>query len=103
MLSTSRRGRRSTRSSRRRRGADETSSYATLTATVCASSVCPPERIAPPRSSSGHMRISTLRTAVLAFVVIAHPLPAAAQVDQQRAQEYFKEAREICEREGGRL
>jgi len=49
------------------------------------------------------MRISTLRTAVLAFVVIAHPLPAAAQVDQQRAQEYFKEARALCERDGGRL
>lgn len=28
---------------------------------------------------------------------------AAAQVDQQRAQEYFKEARTLCERDAGRL
>ena len=28
---------------------------------------------------------------------------ADAQVDQQRAQEYFKEARALCERDGGRL
>jgi hypothetical protein len=39
----------------------------------------------------------------LACVVIGHPLPAAAQVDEQRAQEYFKEARALCERDGGRL
>ena len=30
-------------------------------------------------------------------------VPAAAQVDQQRAQEYFKEAQALCERDGGRL
>jgi hypothetical protein len=29
--------------------------------------------------------------------------PAMAQVDQQRAQEFFKEARALCERDGGRL
>jgi hypothetical protein len=29
--------------------------------------------------------------------------PAVAQVDQQRAQEYFKEAQALCERDGGRL
>ena len=29
--------------------------------------------------------------------------PAAAQVDQQRAQEFFKEAQALCERDGGRL
>jgi hypothetical protein len=29
--------------------------------------------------------------------------PAVAQVDQQRAQEYFKEAQMLCERDGGRL
>lgn len=29
--------------------------------------------------------------------------PAVAQVDQQRAQEFFKEVRELCERDGGRL
>jgi hypothetical protein len=39
------------------------------------------------------MRISAFCTAVLAYVVIGHAPPAAAQVDQQRAQEYFKEAR----------
>src|SRR5205809_360397 len=38
------------------------------------------------------MRISALGTAILAYVAIGHALPAAAQVDQQRAQEYFKEA-----------
>ena len=30
-------------------------------------------------------------------------LTAVAQVDQQRAQEYFKEAQALCERDGGRL
>jgi anti-sigma regulatory factor (Ser/Thr protein kinase) len=39
----------------------------------------------------------------LAYVVIGHAPPAAAQVDQQRAQEYFKEAQALCERDGGRL
>src|SRR5262245_65406096 len=29
--------------------------------------------------------------------------PAAAQVDQQRAEGYFKEAATICQRDGGRL
>jgi hypothetical protein len=36
-------------------------------------------------------------------VVVGHPPPAVAQVDQQRAQEYFKEAHALCERDGGRL
>ena len=45
------------------------------------------------------MRTSALRTAVLTCVVVGHPPPAAAQVDQQRAQEYFKEAQALCERE----
>jgi hypothetical protein len=49
------------------------------------------------------MRISAFCTAILAYVVIGHTLPAAAQVDEQRAQEYFKEARALCERDGGRL
>ena len=49
------------------------------------------------------MRISAFCTAVLAYVVIGHAPPAAAQVDQQRAQEYFKEAQALCERDGGRL
>ena len=49
------------------------------------------------------MRIPAFRTAVLACVVTGHPPPAIAQVDQQRAQEYFKEAQALCERDGGRL
>jgi hypothetical protein len=49
------------------------------------------------------MRIPAFCRAILACVVIGHPLPAAAQVDEQRAQEYFKEARALCERDGGRL
>ena len=49
------------------------------------------------------MRMPVLCTAVLAYVVVGHPLPAVAQVDQQLAQEYFKEARALCERDGGRL
>jgi hypothetical protein len=49
------------------------------------------------------MRISACCTAILAWMVIGHPLQAAAQVDQQRAQEYFKEAQALCERDGGKL
>jgi len=37
------------------------------------------------------------------LVFVARALPALAQVDQQRAQEYFKEVQALCEREGGRL
>ena len=49
------------------------------------------------------MRISAFRAAVLTCVVMGHPPPAVAQVDQQRAEEYFKEAQALCERDGGRL
>lgn len=49
------------------------------------------------------MRISASCTAILAYVVIGHPSPAVAQVDQQRAQQFFKEAQALCERDGGRL
>jgi hypothetical protein len=49
------------------------------------------------------MRTPALCTAILAYLVMGHPPPAAAQVDQQRAQEYFKEAQALCERDGGRL
>ena len=49
------------------------------------------------------MRTPALSTAVLTCVVAGYPMPAAAQVDQQRAQEYFEEARALCERDGGRL
>jgi hypothetical protein len=38
----------------------------------------------------------------LLFVVVA-AAPAAAQVDQVLAQQYFKEAQALCERDGGRL
>jgi hypothetical protein len=31
-------------------------------------------------------------------LVIGHAPPAAAQVEQKRAQEYFKEAQALCER-----
>ena len=49
------------------------------------------------------MRIPASCTAILAYVVIGHAPPAVAQVDQQRAQEYFKEVQALCERDGGRL
>lgn len=49
------------------------------------------------------MRISALCTAVLTCVVAGHPLPVTAQVDRQRAEEYFKEAQALCERDAGRL
>ena len=49
------------------------------------------------------MRISVFCAAIVAYVVVGHPPPAVAQVDEQRAQEYFKEARALCERDGGRL
>lgn len=49
------------------------------------------------------MWISAFCTAVLTCVVIGYPSPAAAQVDQARAEQYFKEARALCERDGGRL
>jgi hypothetical protein len=38
----------------------------------------------------------------LLFVVVA-VVPAAAQVDLARAEQYFKEAQALCERDGGRL
>ena len=38
----------------------------------------------------------------LLFVVVG-VAPAAAQVDQARAEQYFKEAQALCERDGGRL
>ncbi len=50
-----------------------------------------------------HMRISAFGTAVLAYLVTGHALPAAAQVDQQRAQAFFKDVQAVCEREGKRL
>ena len=35
--------------------------------------------------------------------LVAAVVPAAAQVDQARAEQYFKEAQILCERDGGRL
>ena len=41
--------------------------------------------------------------ALFLLVLLGAATAADAQVDQQRAQEYFKEARALCERDGGRL
>ena len=49
------------------------------------------------------MRTRTRRVAMLLCVTTVLALPAAAQVDQQRAQEYFKDVQAVCEREGKRL
>src|SRR5688500_68593 len=43
------------------------------------------------------------RTVVFLYLVVGFARPAVAQVDQQRAQEFFKEAQALCERDGGRL
>jgi hypothetical protein len=44
-----------------------------------------------------------LHAATLLYLLAAFAPPAVAQVDQQRAQEFFKEAQALCERDGGRL
>jgi hypothetical protein len=49
------------------------------------------------------MRTSASCTAILACAVIGHPSPAPAQVDQQRARQFFQEAQALCARDGGRL
>ena len=49
------------------------------------------------------MRTRVLHVPTLFCVLTAFPPPAPAQVDQQRAQEFFKEAQALCERDGGRL
>jgi hypothetical protein len=49
------------------------------------------------------MRNAAVQVAIAGFLVLGHARPAAAQVDQQLAQQYFKEAQAICERDGGRL
>jgi len=43
------------------------------------------------------------RTVVFLYLVAGFARPAVAQVDQQRAQEFFKEAQALCERDGGSL
>ena len=47
--------------------------------------------------------LRALRTTILSSTLTLLAPPAAAQVDQQRAQEFFKEAQALCERDGGRL
>ena len=49
------------------------------------------------------MPTRALQAGTLLSLLTAFPPPAAAQVDQQRAQEFFKEAQALCERDGGRL
>jgi len=49
------------------------------------------------------MAAPTRRVASLLCLTTALALPAAAQVDQQRAQEWFKDVQAVCEREGLRL
>jgi hypothetical protein len=49
------------------------------------------------------MRIPMTRVMVLLYLLAGVAPPAATQVDQQRAQEFFREAQALCERDGGRL
>jgi hypothetical protein len=49
------------------------------------------------------MRTPTTRVIVSLCLLGGAAPPAVAQVDQQRAQEYFKEVQALCERDGGRL
>jgi hypothetical protein len=49
------------------------------------------------------MHTRALRVVILLFLTAGHPLPAVAQVDQQRAQQLFKDVQSVCEREGQRL
>ena len=49
------------------------------------------------------MRIRAPHTTILSSMLMLLAPPAVAQVDQQRAQEFFKEAQALCDRDGGRL
>jgi len=49
------------------------------------------------------MRTEMTRTIVFLYLVAGFARPAVAQVDQQHAQEFFKEVKALCERDGGRL
>ena len=53
--------------------------------------------------ASRRRRAQLSRLAMLLCLAAAIPDPALAQVDQQRAEIYFREAAELCEREGGKL
>src|SRR5262245_56674282 len=50
-----------------------------------------------------HIITAVWRFAVIALLTLCTVNPAAAQVDQQLAEGYFKEAATICQRDGGRL
>lgn len=49
------------------------------------------------------MRTPMTRVIVSVYLLAGVAPSAAAQVDQQRAQEFFREAQALCERDGGRL
>ena len=49
------------------------------------------------------MRTSMTRVMVSLYLLAGVAPPAVAQIDQQRAQEYFKEAQALCEHDGGGL
>lgn len=49
------------------------------------------------------MRTLTARAATFLYVIAAFALPALAQVDQQRAEEYFKQVQALCEHGSGSL
>lgn len=49
------------------------------------------------------MQTWALHVTTLLCMAVAFPASAVAQVDQQRAQEWFREAQALCERDGGRL
>ena len=49
------------------------------------------------------MRTEMTRPVVFLYLVAGLARPAVAQVDQQRAHEFFKEVQTLCERDGGRL
>src|SRR2546423_4457836 len=49
------------------------------------------------------MRTDMTRAIAVVYLALGFARPAVAQVDQQRAQEFFKEAQALCERDGGRL
>jgi hypothetical protein len=49
------------------------------------------------------MQLRHFWVAIVACGIAGHTRPVVAQVDQQLAQEYFKEARALCERDAGQL
>jgi hypothetical protein len=49
------------------------------------------------------IRMPSLRMTTLVCIIACYTQPAIAQVDQQLAQQYFNEAKALCERDSGRL